>query len=604
MHPQRVSAPGCLAGSPTSPTGTYSHSPYTNRTLVEDGQPQRLPPSLLHRPSHPTSPLHGPRSPPNAGSGRQLSRGSDDNSAVYASPSTPIEVPGDSSAQPRAVPTRYRHSPYSSTQFHPGPASIRSPVHASSASWSGYPVSPTDNSGPRSPLGLPQPQQGHQFAGGESAPIGRFYGAVSPPTGPGPQFGSAPNPMPPRQHSSPVISPPPGYRPGPAGPQHHHQYLHQARPAGTASGNGNGSQSHFPGSGSAKNNSTSGNTYAPTGFLVPPPGGSSSTPGSPAPPSGGRGSNPNSPLGLAQGRPGYVSPNAPPYNGPHYTQEGGAGSYYGPGRQHSPLMASSGSFNRQLSGSTGAGPRPEYGSAPGQSGLHGGGGGGNSASRLHGGLNGSPLAGFGGGGGNHNNHIGAGGKMGHGRESSASSAHSCSSASSIRDDLPLCSNDDACPLINDRKHQRKFAHTCRLFPCYHGHITRHAKLFQHTAGQIAQPEGVNTSKLSTQALTSVNFSTISSEAPNAYRIYVSHGAKSYEIFGDWATVKIHTFKRYLHQVYHITPSSQVLVFMKTGKLMDDDISTVKSYGIEEDSVIQLKNDSDIDGLPRVPIEDL
>lgn len=172
---------------------------------------------------------------------------------------------------------------------------------------------------------------------------------------------------------------------------------------------------------------------------------------------------------------------------------------------------------------------------------------------------------------------------------------SSKSSSSIREDLPLCTNDDGCTLINDRKHQRKFAHTCRLFPCYHGHVTRHAKLFRHTAGQIAQPEGVTTpAKMSRQALTSVNFSTISPEAPNAYRIYVSHGEKSYEIFGDWASVKVHTFKRYLHQVYHIPPSSQVLSVLKSGKVMDDDINTVKCYGIEEDAVILLRNSMEKD----------
>lgn len=183
------------------------------------------------------------------------------------------------------------------------------------------------------------------------------------------------------------------------------------------------------------------------------------------------------------------------------------------------------------------------------------------------------------------------------------SGKSGSSASSIRDDLPLCPNDDACTLINDCKHQKKFAHTCRLFPCYHGHVTRHAKLFRHAAGQVSLPEGLSANtKISTQALASVNFSTISPEAPNAYRIYVSHGDKSYEIFGDWASVKVHTFKRYLHQVYHIAPSAQILSVVKTGKVMDDDINTVKCYGIEEDSVIQLRsNIEDVTGPGRMRI---
>ncbi|CAC9478936.1 hypothetical_protein_-_conserved [Leishmania infantum] len=193
-------------------------------------------------------------------------------------------------------------------------------------------------------------------------------------------------------------------------------------------------------------------------------------------------------------------------------------------------------------------------------------------------------------------------------ETMSFSSKSSSSASSIRDDLPLCPNDDACTLINDRKHQKKFAHTCRLLPCYHGHVARHAKLFRHSPGQVSLPEGVSANmKISSHALASVNFSTISPEAPNAYRIYVSHGNKSYEIFGDWASVKVHTFKRYLHQVYHIAPSAQVLSVVKTGKVMDDDINTVKGFGIEEDSVVQLHSnieDATVSGRIGISLDDL
>ncbi|CAJ1021738.1 hypothetical protein, conserved [Leishmania shawi] len=179
-------------------------------------------------------------------------------------------------------------------------------------------------------------------------------------------------------------------------------------------------------------------------------------------------------------------------------------------------------------------------------------------------------------------------------ETMSFSSKSSSSLSSIRDDLLLCPSDEECTLINDRKHQKKYAHTCRLHPCYHAHVVRHAKLFRHSPGQVLLPEGVSANmKISTHALASVNFSAISPEAPNAYRIYVSHGEKSYEIFGDWASVKVHTLKRYLHQVYHIAPTAQILSVLKTGNAMDDDISTVKAFGIEEDSVIQLH--SNIEG---------
>lgn len=169
-----------------------------------------------------------------------------------------------------------------------------------------------------------------------------------------------------------------------------------------------------------------------------------------------------------------------------------------------------------------------------------------------------------------------------------SSSASASNASSLAENLPLCTHDEDCILINEKTHQRKFAHTCRLFPCYHGHTVRHAKLFRHAPGQVALPEGVS-KNLSTQALTSVTFSSISSEAPNAYRIYIAHKGKKYELFGDWENVKIHTFKRYLHQVCSILPASQLLICGKTSTAMDDDISSVKSYGIEVDSLILLKN---------------
>ncbi|KAG8341606.1 hypothetical protein ERJ75_000065600 [Trypanosoma vivax] len=168
-----------------------------------------------------------------------------------------------------------------------------------------------------------------------------------------------------------------------------------------------------------------------------------------------------------------------------------------------------------------------------------------------------------------------------------------SSGSSVRDDLPLCPKDDDCSLINDRQHQGRYAHTCRLFPCYHGHIARHAKLFRHSEGQIMQPGEIigakgSRKKLPAEALASVNFSSINKEAPNAFRIIVSHAGKSYEIFGDWENVRVHTFKRYLHQVYKLPPSLQVLVRQESGVVLDDDIQFVGHYGILPDSVIVLK----------------
>ncbi|EKF28664.1 hypothetical protein MOQ_007581 [Trypanosoma cruzi marinkellei] len=183
-----------------------------------------------------------------------------------------------------------------------------------------------------------------------------------------------------------------------------------------------------------------------------------------------------------------------------------------------------------------------------------------------------------------------------------------SSASAIREDLSLCPNDVLCTLINDRKHQRKYAHTCRLFPCYHGHVVRHGKLFRHAPGQIAQSDALTSVKgtqkaLPAEALASVNFSSISPNALNAYRIVVTHGDQSYEIFGDWQNVRVHTFKRYLHQVYKIPPTSQVLVRVDDGVPLEDELESVAHYGVKPDTMIALKRKED-DAPPRVPLDEL
>ncbi|RNF20053.1 uncharacterized protein Tco025E_03882 [Trypanosoma conorhini] len=188
------------------------------------------------------------------------------------------------------------------------------------------------------------------------------------------------------------------------------------------------------------------------------------------------------------------------------------------------------------------------------------------------------------------------------------SSISGSSTSTIRDDLTLCPKDGLCTQINDRKHQRKYAHTCRLFPCYHGHVARHGKLFRHAPGQIAQSDALANVKgtpktFPAEALASVNFSSISPQAINAYRIVVSHGDQSYEIFGDWQNVRVHTFKRYLHQVYKIPPSSQVLVRVDGAVPLDDELEPVSRYGVKPDTIITLKRKED-EGPPRVPLDDL
>lgn len=156
----------------------------------------------------------------------------------------------------------------------------------------------------------------------------------------------------------------------------------------------------------------------------------------------------------------------------------------------------------------------------------------------------------------------------------ATSQSGDSSASSILDNLPLCPADSNCTLINDKTHQYKFAHTCRLFPCYHGHIKRHAKLFRHAPNQIAS--ATSGEKSSPMALTSVTFASISPDAPNATRVTVSNQDVAYDIYGDWAQVKVHTFKRYLHQVFGVEPKEQSLSMGSTLP-MDDDLENVQFY---------------------------
>jgi len=202
-----------------------------------------------------------------------------------------------------------------------------------------------------------------------------------------------------------------------------------------------------------------------------------------------------------------------------------------------------------------------------------------------------------------------------------------SSSSSIRDDLPLCENDQGCTLINDKRHQRQFAHTCRLVPCFHAHVKRHAKLFRHAPGQmigtvapeVTLPPGIamasttsagsrgqqggsrsgKQSQRATLALASVNFSHISPDAPNAIPVTVTAKDKCYEIFGDWTQVKLHTFKRYLHQCFKVLPVNQKL-FLE-GAPMDDDLRSVSAYGVVSRSVIVLREaddeDDDDDHLP-------
>lgn len=176
---------------------------------------------------------------------------------------------------------------------------------------------------------------------------------------------------------------------------------------------------------------------------------------------------------------------------------------------------------------------------------------------------------------------------------SASPSAFISNESNMLENLSLCPEDEECTLINEKKHQRKFLHTCRLFPCYHGHIHNHAKLFLHAADQIVFPEGMKT-KQPSHVLPSAPFSNISPDAPNAYRIFLEHQNTKHELFGSWENVKVHTFKRYLHQLCSISPATQCLYNSASAEVMDDDLRSVKSYEVVEDSLIFLKSKDEED----------
>lgn len=197
--------------------------------------------------------------------------------------------------------------------------------------------------------------------------------------------------------------------------------------------------------------------------------------------------------------------------------------------------------------------------------------------------------------------------------------------------LPLCPQDKDCPHINDRAHQSEFAHTCRLFPCFHAHIPFHTYHFHHLPGQAAAPSedgssqhggsqvsfnkggsnkndgensdsvGANSKSSSRRSRgranrkavqratqSSSSFAMLSPEAPNATKITVIQGGNAYEVHGDWSRVRVHTFKRYLHQVCGIRPVDQQLLRDSVHELKDD-LKYMADENIREGTQIVVRN---------------
>ncbi|KPI89081.1 hypothetical protein ABL78_1817 [Leptomonas seymouri] len=652
MLPSSASDRRAIRGGPVQ----YAHSPYMYRITVEDALAS--PPSDHARP--------GPSSVPNYRSPRSLSQstGNADSISISApnkSSSNLVAAQAEHPSHPnsplgRSTPGKQEYSQPiqvgSAPNVHPRyRRSAQSPMTRAgneSGSRSGFPSSPPGSLPPRSSF-VTFEDGSFGFSGGESGPVRGLNNpyrlpsaaGLSAPQYPVPLSGSyrsgnnmgggggfsgsqSPAPYQTRQHSGSGASASPLFGALTTLPPN------MAAAAAPAYGSSTTNMSNAPATGN--NTFVNNNTYAPTGFSLPPTmtaGASGSYHGTPSGCAGSqpgsyvdpRSSYPSSPL-ASNGRPpvgnsGHVrgEPISPTHivsSGSHRANMNADGTTYTPhnhskGGKGAPPPSFATALQQQQqqqhSGGFAVGSFPGRRSAPS----------GHPASPpflSHMSLNASCCGGADNDLSLVSESYGTNTKTlsAMADDTASSSGKSGSSASSIRDDLPLCPHDDSCTTINDRKHQKKYAHTCRLFPCYHGHVRRHAKLFRHAPGQISMPEGLTAgAKVSSHALASVNFSTISPEAPNAYRIYVSHGDKSYEIFGDWASVKVHTFKRYLHQVYHIPPGSQILSVMRTGKVMDDDINTVKCYGIEEDSVILLRSDMEdapAFGKLRIPLDDL
>jgi hypothetical protein len=212
--------------------------------------------------------------------------------------------------------------------------------------------------------------------------------------------------------------------------------------------------------------------------------------------------------------------------------------------------------------------------------------------------------------------------------------------------LPLCPDDGSCLWVNDPDHQQLYSHTCRLKPCYHAHLAFHNRCFRHRSGQGAVPSDAPGPPLTAPQLTQINqhrqsrrkraaanaaaaakdvnetgshagsasssntsaltgpSSFISPHVPNSMRIYIQHKDESYEIWGDWTNVRVHTFKRYLLQFTQVHPLRQRLALktLTTGtqshgsgynffaqSAFDDDTRTVSGCGVQPDSVVVVYN---------------
>lgn len=174
---------------------------------------------------------------------------------------------------------------------------------------------------------------------------------------------------------------------------------------------------------------------------------------------------------------------------------------------------------------------------------------------------------------------------------------------------PMCPDDRHCMLLNEPTHYQQFRHTCRLSPCFFAHVEEHARLFQHNVEQLMYCEAPRSSSRGTSIKSSESggsgvhggrhvdcprpqlpFSSqtlLSPVAPNSEQAHVVCNGSEVLVWGNWSKVRIHTVRRYLHQVTGVPPLEQLL-YLALGDqriLLDDDTAIASTLGIQKDSTI-------------------
>lgn len=152
------------------------------------------------------------------------------------------------------------------------------------------------------------------------------------------------------------------------------------------------------------------------------------------------------------------------------------------------------------------------------------------------------------------------------------------------EDLPMCPLDLKCHLINNRDHYMAMKHTCRLFPCYHGHLEYHSKFFIHSEGQIVKPKRFchnpyGTVPVEQKKKNSLFATRFGPNVPNASLCVLHHRGAAYPIYADWETLRLHTLRRYIFSITEIPPANQKLVVQHSSALLVEELASLQSMGV-------------------------